>query len=199
MKIRVRKSRRRGAALVWLVGSAALVISAMTLVLEVGWLNLCRSEVRVIVENAALAGARSWGPAADSAAVRTAARQSASLLVSSSTVEGSGTELASIASDLNAGNDEGKTNNNARCPAAPVLNAVVFLGDFDRATCVLDGTVTPVAAADRACLVQFTLTLVSPFTGLSRSVQARAVALWDPAVSPARSRLVSLTSVNCVP
>lgn len=199
MKSGVPKSTRKGAALVWLVGSAALVVSAMTMVLEVGWLNLCRSEVRVIVENAALAGARSWGPAADSAAVRTVAKQVAIQLVTSSTVEGSNSELAALEGALNASNDEDETNNNAVCPAATVLNTTVFLGEFDASTCVLDGTVTTVAAADRGCLVQFTLTLVSPFTGLSRSVQARAVALWDPAASPARSRLVSLTSVTCVP
>lgn len=114
-------------------------------------------------------------------------------------MEGSNAELAALAAGLGLSNNAGVTNNNAICPTAPVLNTVVFLGQFDTSTCVLDGAATPVAAAERACLVQFTLTLVSPFTGVSRSVQARAVALWDPAVSPARSRLVSLASVNCGP
>lgn len=55
-------SDRRGAAVVWLVGAAALIVSAMTLVLEIGWLNLCRSEVRVIAENAAPRGGSQLGP-----------------------------------------------------------------------------------------------------------------------------------------
>ncbi|HAP07771.1 MAG TPA: hypothetical protein DCR20_08075, partial [Planctomycetaceae bacterium] len=60
--------------MIWLIGSAALIIAALSLVLETGWMNLCRSEAKVIAESAALAAARSWGSAAtDNAAARTAA------------------------------------------------------------------------------------------------------------------------------
>jgi len=35
---------RSGLAVIWLIGSAALIIAALSLVLEAGWLQLCRSE-----------------------------------------------------------------------------------------------------------------------------------------------------------
>ncbi len=190
---------RSGLAVIWLVGSAALIIAALSLVLETGWLQLCRSEVRVIAESAALAGARSWGLAAtNDAAARTAAKTAAAQIVTGSTVEGSNAELLALAGALAANNNALATNNNAVCPAAlPAVNTVVLLGDFEAATCVLAAGTAPVPASRRACLVQFSLSLTSPFTSASRTVRARAVAVWDPAVTPNRSRLVSLSAVTC--
>lgn len=190
---------RSGLAVIWLIGSAALIIAALSLVLESGWLQLCRSEVKVIAESAALAGARAWGLAAtNNAAARTAAKTAAAQIVTGSTVEGSNVELLALAGALAASNDASATNNNGVCPAAlPSVNTVVLLGDFEATTCVLSAGTAPATAARRSCLVQFSLSLTSPFTSASRTVRARAVAVWDPAVAPNRSRLVSLSAVTC--
>ena len=56
---RVMSQARGGLAVIWLIGSAALIIAALSLVLETGWMNLCRSEAKVIAESAALAAASS--------------------------------------------------------------------------------------------------------------------------------------------
>lgn len=189
---------RSGLAVVWLIGSSALIIAALSMVLEVGWLDLCRSEVRVIAESAALAGARAWGSATDSVAARTAAKSAAAAIVTGSTVEGSNVELSALSGSLAANNDTSAVNNNAVCPVTvPAVNTVVLLGDFDSGTCVLDASVVGPAAERRACLVQFSVSLTSPFTSVSRTVSGRAVAVWDPAVTPNRSRLVSLSAVTC--
>ena len=196
---RVMAQARGGLAVIWLIGSAALIIAALSLVLETGWMNLCRSEAKVIAESAALAAARAWGSAAtDNAAARTAAKAAASVLVTGSTVEGSSVPLAALSAALAANNDASATNNNAVCPSAlPAVNTVVLLGDFDSTSCVLASGTVPATAARRGCLVQFTLSMTSPFTSAVRTVSARAVAVWDPAVTPNRSRLVSLSAVTC--
>jgi len=189
---------RSGLAVVWLIGSSALVIAALSMVLEVGWLDLCRSEVRVIAEGAALAGARAWGASADSVANRTAAKSAAAIIVTGSTVEGSNVELAALSGELAANNDTSAVNNNAVCPVTvPTVNTVVLLGDFDSSSCILSASTVGPAASRRACLVQFSISLTSPFTSVPRTVSARAVAVWDPAVTPNRSRLVSLSAVTC--
>ncbi|MEY4187846.1 MAG: hypothetical protein RIT02_2880 [Planctomycetota bacterium] len=190
---------RSGLAVIWLIGSAALIIAALSLVLEAGWLQLCRSEVKVIAESAALAGARSWGLAVtNDAAARTAAKAAAAQIVTGSTVEGSNAELLALAGALAASNDAAAVNNNGVCPSAlPAVNTVVLLGDFESTTCVLAAGTVPASASRRACLVQFSFSRTSPFTSASRTVKARAVAVWDPAVTPNRSRLVSLSAVTC--
>lgn len=189
---------RSGLAVVWLIGSSALMIAALSMVLEVGWLDLCRSEVRVIAEGAALAGARAWGASADSVANRTAAKSAAAIIVTGSTVEGSNVELAALSGFLAANNDTSAVNNNAVCPVTvPTVNTVVLLGDFDSSSCILSASTVGPAASRRACLVQFSISLTSPFTSVPRTVSARAVAVWDPAVTPNRSRLVSLSAVTC--
>lgn len=189
---------RSGLAVIWLIGSAALIIAALSLVLEAGWLQLCRSEVKVIAESAALAGARSWGLAVtNDSAARTAAKTAAAQIVTGSTVEGSDAELVAMAGALAASNDAVAVNNNGVFPAAlPAVNTLVLLGDFESTTCVLAAGTVPASASRRACLVQFSFSRASPFTGASRTVKARAVAVWDPAVTPNRSRLVSLSAVT---
>jgi hypothetical protein len=190
---------RSGIAAIWLIGSAAMIVAAMSLVLEIGWLNLCRAEVKVVAESAALAAARSWGLAAtDDAPARTTSKTRARTIVTGSQVDGSPTELLALDAGLAASNNAAAVNNNASCPSLlPAVNTLILMGDFDPATKVLNAGVSPAASARRACLVQFTVTLTSPFTAATRTVKARAVAVWDSAASPARSRLVGVSSITC--
>jgi hypothetical protein len=190
---------RSGIGVIWLIGSAAMIVAAMSLVLETGWLTLCRSEAKVVAESAALAAARTWGQAVtDDAVARTTAKQRARTIVTGSLLDGSSTALVALDAGLAASNDAAAVNNNSGCPSIlPAVNTLILLGDYDQPTAVFRAGTVPTTSSRRASLVQFTVTLTSPFTSATRTVKARAVAVWDAAATPARSRLVGVSSVSC--
>lgn len=194
-----RPGLRSGIGVIWLIGSAAMIVAAMSLVLETGWLNLCRSEAKDVAESAALAAARSWGLAAtDDATSRTTAKTRARTIVTGSLLDGSSTQLLALDAGLAASNNAAAVNNNAGCPSIlPAVNTLILLGDFDSSTRILNAGTVPATSSRRACLVQFSVSLTSPFTSATRTVKARAVAVWDAAATPARSRLVSVSSISC--
>lgn len=186
--------RRSGLVIVWFLGLGLLSVVAIHFVLEIGWLNLARSELQVATEGAALAGARSWGPnplseldpmsAPALAVARSAAKAYAQQVLAAHTVSGSSAELSGVST-----NDHPlAVNNNLACPGTIVFGSYAG-GVFSAGT-------PPPSPDQRAVRVDVTITVTSPFGFGSRSINGNATAVWDSTLQ--RARLTHVTTFSCL-
>ena len=181
-------SRRRGAVVIWLLVAMPVLLTMFFAVTTIGSLWLARTELTTLADAAALAGAKTWGDASNSAATRTAAHLAAEAVAETNTVLG--TVL-----DVDANDDPVAVNNNAACPGTITLgrrNGTVFEA----------GSVPP-AANERACRVQLTTTVSAPWFGGfgvigPYTIQASSVAVYSSAIEGAGTPvLINISSATC--
>lgn len=186
--------QRSGLVVIWFLALALMSITVIHFVLEIGWLNLARSELQVAVEGAALAGARSWGPnplselnpvdAPALAIARTTAKAYAHSVLSAHTVSGSSTELGNVSMN----NNPAAMNNNLACPGTIVFGSSAG-GVFSAGT-------PPPSPDQRAVRVDVTITISSPFGFGSRTINGNATAVWD--ATQQRARLSHVMAFSCL-